>query len=31
MQTKDRPCLTKDLLKSFQWTEAQAFQQHDVQ
>lgn len=31
LQTQGRACYTKDLLRSFQWTEAQAFQQHDVQ
>ena len=31
MQTKDKPCYTRDLLKSFQWTDSEAFQQHDVQ
>jgi hypothetical protein len=31
LQTSDRPVVTKGLLKSFQWTDADAFQQHDVQ
>lgn len=31
LQTSGKSCHTRDLLKSFQWTEAQAFQQHDVQ
>jgi ubiquitin carboxyl-terminal hydrolase 47 len=29
--TKIKPISTKGLLKSFQWTEADAFEQHDVQ
>lgn len=28
---KDKLVTTKGLLKSFQWTEADAFEQHDVQ
>ena len=31
LQTSERPVTTKGLLKSFQWTEADAFEQHDVQ
>jgi ubiquitin carboxyl-terminal hydrolase 47 len=31
LQTQGQAGLTRDLLRSFQWTEAQAFQQHDVQ
>ena len=31
LQTSGKSCHTRDLLRSFQWTESQAFQQHDVQ
>lgn len=31
LQTKNKPCFTKDLLKSFQWNDVDSFQQHDVQ
>lgn len=31
MQTKDKASYTFELLKSFQWNDHQAFQQHDVQ
>jgi len=31
LQTKDKPSYTSGLLKSFQWEDGQAFEQHDVQ
>ena len=31
LQTQNRACYTKSLLKSFQWNSEESFQQHDVQ
>jgi ubiquitin carboxyl-terminal hydrolase 47 len=31
LQTLDRPCYTRDLLRSFQWNNGESFEQHDVQ